>query len=315
VTYTVTALDSSTQEYLVTVIFDADPDIALLNADMNALTDDSIKGANISISNIVGALINPLPSLGSNGSLITWESDKIEFISSDGQIVVRPAFSAGDFVVRLTATFSKGIQIDTKVFILTVSKQLPSSNTNIVSSLYSVNKTEESNTILNVPFGTSKSIFLASLSKGELNQTWVDGQINDPVISGDSLVVIAEDSVSQVIYNISVNDRIINRGGGAMISVGNNDRNILPQNNSTPTVGEVLGASTYSFTLTLKIGSRGDEVRELQKFLNKAGYDCGAEDGIFGPKTKAAVLKFQIANGILDGFGTVGPRTRAILNK
>ena len=55
-------------------------------------------------------------------------------------------------------------------------------------------------------------------------------------------------------------------------------------------------------------GSRGDAVRKLQELLNALGYDCGSVDGIFGSKTKAAVLAFQKANGLgVDGI--VGPLT------
>jgi hypothetical protein len=68
------------------------------------------------------------------------------------------------------------------------------------------------------------------------------------------------------------------------------------------------------FTQTLKLGSTGNEVVALQKFLNTAGYDCGTADGNFGPKTQAAVKAFQIANGLV-GDGIVGPATRAVLNK
>lgn len=50
-------------------------------------------------------------------------------------------------------------------------------------------------------------------------------------------------------------------------------------------------------------GSRGDAVRKLQELLNALGYDCGSVDGIFGSKTKAAVLAFQKANGLgMDGI-------------
>ena len=55
-------------------------------------------------------------------------------------------------------------------------------------------------------------------------------------------------------------------------------------------------------------GSRGDAVRKLQEMLNALGYDCGSVDGIFGSKTKAAVLAFQKANG-LGADGIVGPLT------
>ena len=58
----------------------------------------------------------------------------------------------------------------------------------------------------------------------------------------------------------------------------------------------------------LRTGSRGDAVRKLQELLNALGYDCGSVDGIFGSKTKAAVLAFQKANG-LGADGIVGPLT------
>ena len=58
----------------------------------------------------------------------------------------------------------------------------------------------------------------------------------------------------------------------------------------------------------LRTGSRGDAVRKLQEMLNAKGYTCGNVDGIFGSKTKAAVLAFQTANG-LGADGIVGPLT------
>lgn len=81
-----------------------------------------------------------------------------------------------------------------------------------------------------------------------------------------------------------------------------------------PEAGQVLGAEKYNFTLFLGYGSTGNEVKELQKFLNEKGFESGKEDGIYGPITKSAVMRFQIANG-LKGDGLVGPLTREILNK
>jgi 3D (Asp-Asp-Asp) domain-containing protein len=59
-------------------------------------------------------------------------------------------------------------------------------------------------------------------------------------------------------------------------------------------------------------GSQGTEVVTLQQALNAQNYWCGNADGIFGPQTYAAVIKFQGAKG-LTADGIVGPNTRAAL--
>lgn len=63
---------------------------------------------------------------------------------------------------------------------------------------------------------------------------------------------------------------------------------------------------------TLKVGSRGDEVKTLQTKLKRWGYYSGGIDGIFGSVTKAAVVYFQRTNG-LAADGIVGPATAKAL--
>lgn len=53
---------------------------------------------------------------------------------------------------------------------------------------------------------------------------------------------------------------------------------------------------------TLKLGSKGNEVKALQGKLNLI------EDGIFGPITEEAVKNFQKKNGLIAD-GIVGPKT------
>ena len=62
----------------------------------------------------------------------------------------------------------------------------------------------------------------------------------------------------------------------------------------------------------LKQGSKGDLVKEVQTKLIKWGYLTGRADGIFGAKTKAAVIKFQRKNG-LTADGIIGTRTAQAL--
>jgi peptidoglycan hydrolase-like protein with peptidoglycan-binding domain len=60
-------------------------------------------------------------------------------------------------------------------------------------------------------------------------------------------------------------------------------------------------------------GSRGTAVKTFQQQLKDAGYDVGPIDGIFGPKTLAAVKKYQADNGLtVDGL--VGPKTLTSLS-
>lgn len=48
---------------------------------------------------------------------------------------------------------------------------------------------------------------------------------------------------------------------------------------------------------------RGDDVRDLQRRLNRLGFDAGAVDGVFGPETSDAVREFQLNAGIrVDGI-------------
>lgn len=62
----------------------------------------------------------------------------------------------------------------------------------------------------------------------------------------------------------------------------------------------------------LRIGSRGDAVRQLQRTLNDQGFESGSADGIFGPLTLKAVLSYQQHNKLwVDGL--VGPKTKKAL--
>ncbi|MBU3102121.1 MULTISPECIES: M14 family metallopeptidase [Clostridium] len=65
---------------------------------------------------------------------------------------------------------------------------------------------------------------------------------------------------------------------------------------------------------TLKIGSKGTVVSEIQALLNKLGYVVGEVDGIYGPKTFDAVKKFQKYFG-LSPTGDVDNDTYKLMNR
>jgi peptidoglycan hydrolase-like protein with peptidoglycan-binding domain len=63
----------------------------------------------------------------------------------------------------------------------------------------------------------------------------------------------------------------------------------------------------------LSVGSRGPQVETLQTLLTEQGYDPGPADGVFGSKTRRAVIAFQDDEGLI-GDGIVGPVTAGALD-
>jgi len=100
---------------------------------------------------------------------------------------------------------------------------------------------------------------------------------------------------------------------------------------------EASAASTTSVssgrdvvTLDLRVGMRSAQALLVQRILNAKGYavaasgpgSAGQETEYFGSLTRDAVRRFQCATGIVcagdewsTGYGRVGPKTRAALNR
>ncbi|MEI7688833.1 MAG: peptidoglycan-binding domain-containing protein [Candidatus Nomurabacteria bacterium] len=65
-------------------------------------------------------------------------------------------------------------------------------------------------------------------------------------------------------------------------------------------------------TKTLKNGSTGDAVKELQRYLNDTMNLGLVIDGKLGPKTIAIIKKWQISKGLVPD-GLIGPKTKAMM--
>lgn len=90
-----------------------------------------------------------------------------------------------------------------------------------------------------------------------------------------------------------------------------------------PSIPVPAGAGKYVFTKTLSLGSTGEDVRQLQIFLNSKGYTIastgpgskGNESSYFGNATKKALAKYQADNKIYPSAGLFGPLTKSFVNK
>jgi peptidoglycan hydrolase-like protein with peptidoglycan-binding domain len=84
-----------------------------------------------------------------------------------------------------------------------------------------------------------------------------------------------------------------------------------------PAPAPTPGGSTSVPQVDLKRGAEGAEVKKLQDALVKLGYMTGEQvatgPGTFGPKTEAAVARFQGDHGISPNSGIFGPKTRAAM--
>ena len=98
-------------------------------------------------------------------------------------------------------------------------------------------------------------------------------------------------------------------------SNANDNASVTGQVNSvTPGQGQVLGASTYNFTVDLSYGSTGPDVIALHQLLIDAGYlKIPAPTGWFGPMTRAALAQWQAAHAVAPAVGYFGPITRAAI--
>ena len=154
----------------------------------------------------------------------------------------------------------------------------------------------------------------ASCSSGTLYSTPISVSISETIYAR-ACDNAGNFSTSSFVYVISLPipepEVIYHSGGHPILSV------IVPIVPTTPT-----NSNTLFLTRTLRLKMTGDDVKELQKYLNTHGYiltitgpgSPGNETNYFGGLTKKAVIKFQLANG-LEGDGVVGPNTREKMNK
>ena len=109
-------------------------------------------------------------------------------------------------------------------------------------------------------------------------------------------------------------------GGSSRSGSSSRSQVICPKGSVySPTTGKRCTTFTnYSFKRDLTLGSKGEDVRQLQQYLNNNGFPIatsgdgskGRETTYFGPATQRALIKFQQAKKITPAAGYFGSKSR-----
>ena len=158
-------------------------------------------------------------------------------------------------------------------------------------------------------WATGTSFSVGGINCGTTHTFAVAGRNGDSVVTASSSALSATTNAC---------------GGTGSIGGGGIGASVTPAIPAVPGVSPAVPASvtlpsTASpvavFVHTLRVGSKGAEVKQLQQTLRELGFfKHPTNTGLFGAVTKAAVVAFQKAQGFKTAPGIVGVATRAALN-
>lgn len=133
-------------------------------------------------------------------------------------------------------------------------------------------------------------------------------------LGSDSAIDLDGDKINDL--NLKFTDVWINRAELTIKSLSD----VANTSSHNPTVR--VAAIKFNFKKNLTAGATGPDVKELQKFLNAAGFiiaksgpgASGKETSTFGSSSRTALIKFQKAKKIKPAIGYFGPATRKVIN-
>lgn len=137
--------------------------------------------------------------------------------------------------------------------------------------------------------------------------------------SGDGLktVYVKFRTANGTISSAISDNVVVSTNGTGAVTSNESKQGCSGENIYNTSTGAICVNNSNSYnlgTLTLKNGSKGEAVKELQRFLNTKLNLGLAIDGSFGPKTTIVIKKWQTDNGLMSD-GLVGAKTKMIMNQ
>lgn len=192
-----TGIDTITEDKPITVKVLPWTDQEEVDIAVNAISWETIKGSNISQTSVTSNL--NLSTTGERSTTIAWISTNAVAIKADGT-VTQPTFTAGDVVVSLTATVTKGTKGATATKQIVGIKVLRKSQTNMEAVTLALNSLVES-TLLGNQTNTSVTVDLTLPKAPDVN-------VNVPSV-GFTWSAVVHNSTTPT-TNISIVDNVTN---------------------------------------------------------------------------------------------------------
>ncbi|WP_139305715.1 immunoglobulin-like domain-containing protein [Paenibacillus sp. GP183] len=148
-----------------------------------------------SASSVTHALT--LPTIGANGSSITWMSSNPTLISIDGKTVNRPVNGTGDGTVVLTAIINSNGVSDAKTFTVIVKQQLTDSQKVAADKEALAIGFSESDT----QYSVTNALSLPTIGWNGSSIVWISG--NKPIISDDGKTVVRPTGTTDIQVTIT----------------------------------------------------------------------------------------------------------------
>lgn len=289
-------LNAETKIFDLTVKEEVVDDTAAVAADKVDL--DIIYGAGDSVASVTQD-ITLLTTL-TNDSTVSWASDDDAVVATDGT-VIRPANGDGDASITVTATISKGVESDTKVFNLTV-KETPVDQDSI--------DTQADHTALGIVYGAGDSASYVTQNIG-LALSGVDGSTITWQSSSDSRI----DTIGNVYRpHSSVGDQevtltaTIQKGASTRTKVfiltvkalGATNESILTYDKDGLAIGYTAGDSASSVTQRLTLpatGTNGSTVTWSSDTVGNISADGSVTRPSYGSPDKVVRLTATLAYG------------------
>ncbi len=293
VTYTVTAQDSSTQDYTVTITAALNPakDITSFMF-ANPHATGRFSGTNITLDVPNGTDVTALrPTISITGASVSPTSGV-----------------AQDFTHPVTYTVTAQ-DSSTKRYTVTVNVAAPDNASRQPYVGPPMDPIAMLPTIYKPSYVFTHDLFIGSSYRGDITAL-------QTILMAENVFFASSTGEYDHETFFGVERYQIEHGLNPTGSVDRTMRTVLnedPQNTGGVLVALAAGIGAHVFLVNLTLGMSNEDVLALQEFLNKNGYYNATINGYFSPVTEAGVVAFQQAHE-LPLTGVVGPQTRALLN-